>query len=246
MKKKYQKSGFTLIELLVVIVIVGILSGMGIAGYNSYRDKANNAKEEAECAQIKKCDLLKSTCEKGGQSKEECASLCNVDALMCNGFMGNGDRVYPSPDNWTSANCFGWNGSGTIGQYNVSCGGTDVVIPKHIEGVLVTSIGWSFQNKGLTSVMIPDSVETIAAQAFYVNNLTSVVMPKNLVSIGAYAFASNDIERVFLPKSVVDIAYATFNGNGKDRDTWNLSNFVPGTDQVWEAVGKHWIKQEIN
>ena len=33
------KSGFTLIELLVVIVIIGILSGIGVASFGSYIEK---------------------------------------------------------------------------------------------------------------------------------------------------------------------------------------------------------------
>ena len=35
--KKLQK-GFSLVELLVVVVIIGVLAGVGIVGYQSYTD----------------------------------------------------------------------------------------------------------------------------------------------------------------------------------------------------------------
>lgn len=38
-----KKNGFTLIELLVVLVIMGILSSLGVVGYNSYVDSSNDA-----------------------------------------------------------------------------------------------------------------------------------------------------------------------------------------------------------
>ncbi|PID70488.1 hypothetical protein CSB37_02255 [bacterium DOLZORAL124_38_8] len=41
-------------ELLVVIVIIGILSGMGIAQYRSYMNKAKDAKITSDLAQISK------------------------------------------------------------------------------------------------------------------------------------------------------------------------------------------------
>jgi prepilin-type N-terminal cleavage/methylation domain-containing protein len=37
-----KKNGFTLIELLVVLVIMGILSSLGVVGYNSYVDSSND------------------------------------------------------------------------------------------------------------------------------------------------------------------------------------------------------------
>ncbi len=38
-----KKKGFTLIELLVVIVIMGILSSLGVVGYNNYVESSNDA-----------------------------------------------------------------------------------------------------------------------------------------------------------------------------------------------------------
>ncbi|PID70790.1 hypothetical protein CSB37_00370 [bacterium DOLZORAL124_38_8] len=60
--------GFTLIELLVVIVIIGILSGMGIAQYNSYVDKAQRAKLSAQITQEKRRYLADCV----GEDKVDC------------------------------------------------------------------------------------------------------------------------------------------------------------------------------
>lgn len=38
-----KKKGFTLIELLVVVAIIGILSSLGVVGYNSYVESSNDA-----------------------------------------------------------------------------------------------------------------------------------------------------------------------------------------------------------
>lgn len=54
------KKGFSLVELLVVIVIIGILSGMGIAQFQSQQKKAKRAKRIAERAQV--CKQMVATC----------------------------------------------------------------------------------------------------------------------------------------------------------------------------------------
>ena len=63
-----------------------------------------------------------------------------------------------------------------ITDYDTSCG-ADVVIPSTISGKKVVGIGReSFYNKGITSVVIPDSVQTIESDAFERNNLAKVTL----------------------------------------------------------------------
>lgn len=43
---KNKKTAFTLIELLVVIVIIEVLSAIGIASFDSFNDKATDARRQ--------------------------------------------------------------------------------------------------------------------------------------------------------------------------------------------------------
>jgi prepilin-type N-terminal cleavage/methylation domain-containing protein len=56
-----KKSAFTLIELLVVIVIIGILSTIGVAQFNTYQEKARFDKALAFAAQAEKILLANVT-----------------------------------------------------------------------------------------------------------------------------------------------------------------------------------------
>ena len=100
-----------------------------------------------------------------------------------------------------------------ISGYDETCG-SDVVIPKTINGYLVTKIGL-FDNKNLNSVVIPNSVRTIGGGAFEDNNLTSVVFEKNskLTRIGEYAFKNNSLTSMLIPNSIIVIDNKAFNNN---------------------------------
>ena len=140
-----------------------------------------------------------------------------------------------------------------ITDYDASCG-TDVIIPKTINGYPVTMItttdgnniptqisdktnnnhysnalnyknkGYNvsklaspvvgaFEDKGLKSVIIPDSVISIGEQAFQNNQLTSVVIPDSVTSIEWGAFSSNQLTSVVIPDSVISIEDYAFQNN---------------------------------
>ena len=74
-------------------------------------------------------------------------------------------------------------------DYGKTC--SEVVIPKKLYDITVTSIGGSaFRGcMSLTSVTIPDSVTSIGDYAFsYCRSLTSIIVPDSVTSIGGEAF----------------------------------------------------------
>ena len=102
-----------------------------------------------------------------------------------------------------------------ITDYNTSCG-TDVVIPKVINAKNIQKIGKSsFNNNGLTSVIIPNSVKIIRESAFSNNQLTSVVIPNSVTTIKAYVFEDNQLTSVEFsnPSKLERIEYRAFRNN---------------------------------
>jgi len=97
-------------------------------------------------------------------------------------------------------------------------GGTNVTIPATVANALttynVTSIGaLAFFNKGLTSVIIPNSVTNISNVAFRVNQLTNVTIPNSVNNIGVGAFVSNPLlTSVTFGSSLNTIGSSSFGG----------------------------------
>ena len=77
-----------------------------------------------------------------------------------------------------------------ITDYHAWCG-TDVVIPEVIKGKSVQKIGKSsFNNNGLTSVVIPNSVKKIYDSAFAKNNISAITIPDSVSYLSCNAFDS--------------------------------------------------------
>ena len=84
-----------------------------------------------------------------------------------------------------------------------------VMLPKHM-----TIIGqYGFREcTNLTSVSLPDGVETIMYAAFYdCENLSSINLPSSLKLIDKWAFAyCNSLPSIIIPEGVVDLPYVSF------------------------------------
>jgi hypothetical protein len=111
-----------------------------------------------------------------------------------------------------------------ITSYDLA-GGTDVIIPKEINGLTVTALGnKAFYDKGLTSVKIPDTIITLDNGSwtstnyygvFAKNNLKELIIPNSVVTIGSQAFFNaGDLEgRLILGESVSVIGNDAFIDN---------------------------------
>ena len=99
---------------------------------------------------------------------------------------------------------------------NIACE-SDVVIPEKIDGYPVLEIYdrafIDYNNNGITSVVIPNSVTTIGEEAFASNQLTSVEISNSLVEIGAEVFRYNFLTSIEIPDGVTTIGAYAFSGN---------------------------------
>ena len=96
----------------------------------------------------------------------------------------------------------------------------NIVIPEEVTYMnrtrRVTSIGDNafLNNRGLTSVTIPNGVTSIGYQAFYgCSGLTSITIPNSVTSIGHDAFSGcYGLTSITISNSVTSIGYSAFSG----------------------------------
>ena len=82
---------------------------------------------------------------------------------------------------------------------------------------LVTLNG--FAGNKITSIIIPNNVETIGEFTFYKNQLTSATIGSSVQSIGNYAFSGNKLTTITIPNSVKTIGRDAFAFNSLTKAT---------------------------
>jgi hypothetical protein len=98
----------------------------------------------------------------------------------------------------------------------------EVAIPAAIGGQPVTVIGpRAFAGKNLTSVTVPEGVDTIAFCAFAGNKLERINLPQSLLSIEYEAFAENALAEVALPENLASLAVRAFADNPLEKIAMN-------------------------
>ena len=135
------------------------------------------------------------------------------------------------PITYTPEECFDFN-NGAINDYltsNASCP-TDVVIPKTINGVTVTSIDWLYNCDGgscpndiyLNSIIIPDTVTNIGSGAIVESGINSITFPESVTTIGIGSIMGNNVKIRNIPESVTYIDESAF-------DSSEDTIVIPGT-----------------
>ena len=201
-------------------------------------NKLNNIDEEITCENVTKLskedyESCKITFDNEGNAKVNIIGKGKFkDLAICN---GTKTSVELSDTCSTDAKYFAYEdveGGISITGYSIE-GGLDVVIPSNINGKQVVAIATeAFQNKQLTSVIIPNSVTNIYVHAFSSNQLTSVTIPTSVTSIGDYAFKSNQLTSVTIPSSVTSIGKWAFLKN--DSSNLNLTKIINKTGRSFD------------
>ena len=70
----------------------------------------------------------------------------------------------------------------------------------------------AFENKELTSVVLPDTITEIGNSVFKKNNITSITIPSGVTSIGNYAFQGNNLTTIYIGKNskLSSLGYSAF------------------------------------
>lgn len=113
-------------------------------------------------------------------------------------------------------------GTGTITNYDASCG-SEVKIPERINNLTITKISaatytgttfvGSFALKGLTKVILPDTLIEIGSYAFAHGQFETITIPQNVVTISGHAFASGSLTSINLNEGLETIGTGAFEYN---------------------------------
>lgn len=151
----------------------------------------------------------------------------NINLSAKGNVYNKGNLCYTTSDNG--------DGTVTITDYDKACG-SEVNIPSKIKGKTVTKIGdtaWNvskvFNHKGLTKVVIPDTVTFIGDWAFWNNNISSLDLGNGVQTINQGAFGTNNITSIYFPKSLKFLGYNAFYSN-------NLTS-IPSLENIEYEAG---------
>ncbi len=95
---------------------------------------------------------------------------------------------------------------------------TNLVIPETVTNngtdFTVTRINsLSLRNKGIASVTLPETIETIGFEAFRNNNLSTIDIPDSVTGIEANAFRNNNLVTITIGTGITNIGNDAFNEN---------------------------------
>lgn len=231
------QNGLSLVELIVVIVIISIISMFTVISAGRYLESSKQKGDIVTLNSINDATQLfmyTGSEEEVNSFNEQATDDDKLTYLFSNGLLSS------YPDSLIESNVFQYDSSSTQWTLNGSDGsitytetsteyftvsgskisgydtdgGLSIVIPKEIDGTVITEIGQdSFKGLGLTSVVIQEGVTRISGNSFHSNNLTSVVIPSTVTKIWHNAFYGNNLRSVTIGSSVTSIEGGAFSNN---------------------------------
>jgi len=143
-----------------------------------------------------------------------------------------------SNSKFTDENYFTINSSWIITWYDKSWW-LNIVIPDYINWIKVVWCSWwSFVNKWLIKITLPNWMTSIWENAFAYNNITEIKFSSNLESIWNGAFYWNKLVSVEIPKTVTSIWNNAFNNNNL------ISVYIPSSVTniwTWAFYNQSWV-----
>ena len=118
---------------------------------------------------------------------------------------------------------------GVITSCSYSFEANVITVPSVLDGQTITGIGARvFRSKGIISINLPTTLDSIASSAFYNNRIKKLDLSgySNLSYIGNTAFYSNNIDTLYFTgcSSLEYIGYGSFQYNGTDSVSFNGCN----------------------
>jgi prepilin-type N-terminal cleavage/methylation domain-containing protein len=253
MRKVNNKKGFTLIELIVVISIIGILLSVAVPKFISYAERSKIVADQYNISILNRITSLYyitntslNPFKDDTKNNEEL-----IGVLVSSGYITS--IIQPQSEDATFTWLFdeeewylmysdsfytitlvdglsmssyllgAWNGSETYSGTS-----KDVVIPRSLDGTVITNIGQNtfkyigliaiafqegsgitrihghaFENNDLSSIIFPDFLERIDGRSFFGNNLTEIELPDSLSTIEQKAFDKNeDLNKIKIGSNV--------------------------------------------
>ena len=158
-----------------------------------------------DCSSLQEISIPESVTEIGSSAFIRCSSLSGIINIP-EGIQSFGDRVFAGCDL-----------SGFTGKYSADNGRClivgDAIVSVATHGLSsytipygVKEIDNAFNSSPLTSVIIPNTVETIGDHAFYdCRNLQSIEIPNSVTLIGYDSFVGSGLVSITIPSSVKKI-----------------------------------------
>ncbi len=125
-------------------------------------------------------------------------------------------------------NSDGTNDSTTI----ISYGGTLKNVDFISDNVTVID-NWAFGLIGITSVILPNSIDSIKYGAFSQNQIANITFSEGLTFIGNNAFTNNEIASINIPSSVTLIGFGAFGNNLLISATFEEGNLTSIADRAF-------------